>query len=160
MRAMRGDADVIELLNEVLTAELTAINQYFIHAKMLKNFGYKRLAKQKHEESIEEMRHADEVIERILFLEGVPNMQRLFPVRVGEEPVEMHKIDLELELAARERLTRGIVLTNQKNDHGTRHLFEKILHNEEEAIDWLETQLHLIQELGRENYLAEQMKDC
>ncbi|HVJ15924.1 MAG TPA: bacterioferritin [Polyangiaceae bacterium] len=156
---MRGDADVIELLNEVLTAELTAINQYFIHAKMLKNFGYKRLAKQKWDESIEEMKHADEIIDRILFLEGVPNMQRLFPVKVGEEPVEMHKIDLELELAARERLTRGIVLTNQKNDHGTRHLLEKILHNEEEAIDWLETQLHLIAELGRENYLTEQMKD-
>ena len=138
---MRGDPDVIELLNEVLTAELTAINQYFIHAKMLKNFGYKRLAKQKHDESIEEMRHADEVIERILFLDGVPNMQRLFPVKVGEEPVEMHKVDLELELAARERLTRGIVLTNQKNDHGTRHLFEKILDNEEDAIDWLENRL-------------------
>jgi len=156
---MRGDAEVIELLNEVLTAELTAINQYFIHAKMMKNFGYKRLAKQKWDESIEEMKHADEVIERILFLDGVPNMQRLFPVRVGEEPVEMHKIDLELELAARERLTRGIVLCSQKNDHGTRHLFEKILENEEEAIDWLETQLHLIQELGRENYLTEQMHD-
>jgi len=127
---------------------------------MLENFGYERLAKQKREESIEEMKHADEVIERILFLEGVPNMQRLFPVRVGEEPVEMHKLDLELELSARERLTRGIVLTNQKNDHGTRQLFEKILKNEEEAIDWLETQLHLIQELGREKYLAEQMKDC
>jgi bacterioferritin len=157
---MRGDNDVIELLNEVLTAELTAINQYFIHSKMLNNFGYKRLGKQKHEESIEEMRHANELIERILFLDGVPNMQRLFPVRVGEEPVEMHKIDLELELGARERLTRGIALTNQKNDHGTRQLFEKILKNEEEAIDWLETQLHLIKQLGRENYLAEQMKDC
>ncbi len=156
---MQGDAEVIELLNEVLTAELTAINQYFIHAKMLHNFGYKRLAKQKRDESIEEMRHADEVIDRILFLDGVPNMQRLFPVKVGEEPVEMHKIDLELEKHARERLARGIALTNAKGDHGTRHLFEKILDNEEDAIDWLETQLHLIEELGRERYLAEQMHE-
>jgi bacterioferritin len=156
---MRGDSEIIELLNEVLTAELTAINQYFIHAKMLHNFGYKRLAKQKREESIEEMRHADQVIERILFLEGVPNMQRLFPVRVGEEPVEMHKIDLELEKDARERLVRGIALANTKNDHGSRHLLEGILHNEEDAIDWLETQLHLIEELGRERYLAEQMHE-
>jgi len=156
---MTGDAEVIELLNEVLTSELTAINQYFIHYKMLANFGYLRLAKQKREESIEEMHHADEVIERILFLDGVPNMQRMFPVKVGEEPVEMHQLDLELEKQARDRLLRGIALTSSKNDHGTRHLLEKILGNEEDAIDWLETQLHLIKEVGRERYLAEQMKE-
>jgi bacterioferritin len=96
MARMQGDPQIIELLNEVLTSELTAINQYFVHAKMLHNFGYMRLAKQKREESMEEMRHADEVIERVLFLEGVPNMQRLFPVKVGEEPVEMHRVDLAL----------------------------------------------------------------
>src|SRR5688572_7504526 len=117
---MRGDSEIIELLNEVLTSELTAINQYFIHAKMLSNMGYKRLAKQKREESIEEMHHADEVIERVLFLEGVPNMQRLFPVRVGEEPVEMHKLDLAVEVEARDRLNRGIALAVTKADNGTR----------------------------------------
>lgn len=156
---MRGDAEIIELLNEILTSELTAINQYFIHYRMLENQGYKRLAKQKREESIEEMKHADEVIERILFLDGVPNMQRLFPVRVGEEPVEMHKLDLQLELEQRDRLVRGIALATTKGDHGTRHLLEKILENEEDAIDWLETQLHLIEELGRERYLAEHIHD-
>ena len=156
---MRGDPEILELLNEVLTSELTAINQYFIHAKMLDNFGYKRLASKKREESIEEMKHADEVIERILYLDGVPNMQRLFPVKVGEEPVEMHKLDLQLEVDAVGRLNRGIALTTGKGDNGTRLLFEKILENEEDAIDFLETELHLIGELGRERYLAEQMKD-
>jgi bacterioferritin len=156
---MRGDPEILELLNEVLTSELTAINQYFIHAKMLDNFGYKRLASKKREESIEEMKHADEVIERILYFDGVPNMQRLFPVKVGEEPVEMHKLDLQLEVDAVGRLNRGIALTTSKGDNGTRLLFEKILENEEDAIDFLETELHLIGELGRERYLAEQMKD-
>ena len=156
---MRGDPEILELLNEVLTSELTAINQYFIHAKMLDNFGYKRLASKKREEAIEEMKHADEVIERILYLDGVPNMQRLFPVKVGEEPVEMHKLDLQLEVDAVGRLNRGIALTTSKGDNGTRLLFEKILENEEDAIDFLETELHLIGELGRERYLAEQMKD-
>jgi bacterioferritin len=154
---MRGDPEIVELLNEVLTSELTAINQYFIHAKMLENFGYKRLASKKREESIEEMKHADEVIERILYLEGVPNMQRLFPVKVGEEPVEMHKLDLALEVDAVGRLNRGVALATSKGDNGTRLLLEKILENEEDAIDFLETELHLIGELGRERYLAEQM---
>jgi len=156
---MRGDPEVLELLNEVLTSELTAINQYFIHYRMLENQGFKRLAKKKKEESIEEMQHADEVIERILFLDGVPNMQRLFSVKVGEEPVEMHKVDLELEKEAASRLNRGIALAVAKGDNGTRALFEKILKNEEDAIDWLETHLGLIDALGRERYLAEQMHD-
>jgi len=156
---MRGDSEIIELLNEVLTSELTAINQYFIHAKMLSNLGYLRLAKKKREESIEEMHHADAVIERILFLDGVPNMQRLFPVRVGEEPVEMHKLDLAVEVEARERLNRGIALAVAKSDNGTRALFESILKSEEESIDWLETQLSLIDQIGREPYLAEQLKE-
>jgi len=157
MAVMRGDPEVLELLNEVLTSELTAINQYFIHYRMLENFGYERLSKKKKEESIEEMQHADEVIQRILFLEGVPNMQRLSPVKVGEEPVEMHKLDLELEKDAASRLNRGIALAVAKSDNGTRALLEKILKNEEESIDWLETHLSLVEQLGRERYLAEQM---
>jgi len=154
---MQGNADVIELLNEVLTSELTAINQYFIHYKMLENWGYQRLAKKKREESIEEMKHADEVIERILYLDGHPNMQRLSPVRVGEDPVEQHEVDLALEVDAVGRLNRGIALAVEKGDNGTRALLEKILKEEEEAIDWLETQLHLIRQLGTERYLAEQL---
>ena len=154
---MKGDPDVIELLNEVLTAELTAINQYFIHAKMCENWGYHRLAKKKRHESIEEMHHADWVIERILFLDGVPNMQRLFPVRVGENAVEQHELDLAVEVEARERLNKGIELARSKSDNGTADLLEKILQNEEEGIDWLESQLHVIGEIGKQAYLAEQM---
>jgi bacterioferritin len=155
---MRGEPEIIELLNEVLTSELTAINQYFVHYRMLENFGYPRLAKKKREESIEEMHHADEVIERILFLEGIPNMQRLSPVRVGEEPVEMHKLDLALEQEAQARLNRGIALAVAKGDNGTRALLEKILKSEEESIDWLETQLSLVESIGRERYLAENIE--
>ena len=156
---MKGDPDVIELLNEVLTSELTAINQYFIHAKMCGNWGYHALAKKKRDESIEEMRHADWVIERILFLDGVPNMQRLSPVKVGETVLEMHELDLEVELDAHQRLNRGIELARQKHDNGTAELLEKILENEEEGIDWLEAHIRLIAELGKENYLAEQMRE-
>jgi bacterioferritin len=156
---MKGDPKLIELLNEVLTSELTAINQYFIHAKMLKNWGFPRLASKKREESIEEMKHADSVIERILYLEGVPNMQRMNPVRVGEDPVEQHQVDLALEVEAVARLNRGIELARTVGDNGTKALLEHILVEEEEAIDWLETQLGLIAQLGKENYLAEQMHD-
>jgi bacterioferritin len=156
---MRGDAEVLDVLNEILTSELTAINQYFIHYKMLENWGYKRLAKKKREESIEEMKHADRVIERILYLGGVPNMQRLSPVRVGEEPIEMHKLDLTLELEAVARLNRAIQLCLTKNDGGTRDLIEKILTEEEDAIDWLEAQLHQLADMGRENYLAQQLDE-
>jgi bacterioferritin len=154
---MRGDPEVLDLLNEVLTSELTAVNQYFIHYRMLENMGYERLSKKKREESVEEMHHADEIIKRILFLEGVPNMQRLNPVRIGEEPLEMHTVDLELEKEAVSRLNRGIALATAKGDNGTRALLESILKNEEDAVDWLETHLHLVKELGRERYLAEQM---
>lgn len=154
---MKGNAEILELLNEVLTSELTAINQYFIHYRMLENWGYKRLAEKKREESIEEMKHADQVIERILFFDGIPNMQRLGSVKVGEEPVEQHKVDLALELDAVDRLNRGISLAREKGDNGTRALLEQILRDEEEAIDWLESQLHQIEEIGRERYLAEQL---
>jgi len=154
---MKGDANVIEALNDVLTAELTAINQYFVHAKMCDNWGYQRLASKKREESIEEMKHADAVIERILFLDGVPNMQRLSPVRVGEEPVEQHQVDLELELEAVGRINEAIALCRDKGDNGTRELLDDILKDEEESVDWLEAQLHLVDEVGRERYLAEQI---
>jgi bacterioferritin len=156
---MRGDPQVIELLNEVLTAELTAVNQYFIHARMCANWGYGRLAHKKREESIEEMKDADAVIERVLYLEGTPNMQRLNPVRVGEDPVEQHRLDLALEVEAVARLNRGIALAVAKGDNGTRELLEKILHGEEESIDWLESQLHLVEELGKEHYLAQQIRE-
>ncbi len=156
---MRSDPDIIEALNEILTSELTAINQYFIHFRMLENFGYPRLAKKKREESIEEMKHADRVIQRILYLDGVPNMQRLSPVRVGEEPIEMHRLDLDLEVEAVARLNRAIALCTNKGDGGTRDLVESILKEEEESVDWLETQLHLVTDIGRERYLAQQLKE-
>jgi len=156
---MKGDPKLIELLNEVLTSELTAINQYFIHAKMLKNWGYPRLASKKREESIEEMKHADSVIERILYLDGVPNMQRMNPVRVGEDPVEQHQVDLALEVEAVARLNRGIALARDLGDNGTKSLLEHILLEEEEAIDWLETQLGLIAQLGKQNYLSEHIHE-
>ncbi len=154
---MKGDSDVIDLLNAVLTSELTAINQYFIHYRMCEDWGYSRLAAKKREESIEEMKHADVVIARILFLDGIPNMQRLNPVRVGEDAVEQHRLDLELELEAVKRLNDAIAVCRDKKDNGTRELLEEILRSEEEGIDWLETQLSLVEQLGAERYLAEQI---
>ncbi|MEO8183425.1 MAG: bacterioferritin [Deltaproteobacteria bacterium] len=156
---MKGNAAVIDALNAVLTAELTAINQYFIHYKMCQNWGYPQLAKKKREESIEEMKHAEKVIERILFLDGVPNMQRLSPVSVGEDPIEQHKLDLSLEVDAYKRLNDAIALCVSNGDNGTRELFERILLEEEESIDWHEAQLHLVDELGRQNYLSQQIRD-
>ena len=156
---MKGNADIIDVLNEVLTAELTAINQYFVHSKMCSNWGYHRLAKKKKEESVEEMKHADQVIDRILFLDGVPNMQRYNPVKVGEEPVEQHRLDLALEVEARERLNRGVAICIAGGDNGTRQLLESILAEEEESIDWHEAQLHLVEDIGREHYLAQQLED-
>ncbi len=153
----QGDASVIEALNEILTAELTAINQYFVHSKMLDNWGYKRLAKVKWDESVDEMKDADRIIERILYLEGVPNMQRLSPIRVGEDPIEQHKLDLEMELSAVARYNGAIALAREKGDNGTRELLERHLTSEEESVDWLESQLHLNEKLGTANYLAEQM---
>jgi bacterioferritin len=156
---MKGDPAIIEILNEVLTAELTAINQYFIHSKMCENWGYKRLAENKRKESIEEMKDAQVVIERILYLDGIPNMQRLNPVRVGEDAVEQHKNDLAVETEAIARLNRGIALCVAKGDNGTRDMLERILEGEEESADFLETQLHLIEEVGKAKYLAEQIHD-
>ena len=156
---MKGNDDVIKLLNEVLTSELTAINQYFIHHKMCENWGFHALAQKKRSESVEEMKHADSVIARILFLDGTPNMQRLLPVKVGEDPVEQHRVDLELELDACKRLNDGIAVCRDKGDNGTRELLESILLEEEDGIDWLEAHLHLVDTVGKERYLAEQMGD-
>jgi bacterioferritin len=156
---MKGNSDIIEALNEVLTAELTAINQYFIHHKMCEDWGYKKLSAKKREESIEEMQHADQVIERILFLDGIPNMQRLSPVKVGENAIEQHKLDLALELDAVMRLNVAVSLAREKGDNGSRDLLEAILKDEEESVDWHEAQLFMIEEIGRERYLAEQIHD-
>ncbi|QYG92735.1 bacterioferritin [Iamia sp. SCSIO 61187] len=154
---MQGDPAIIEILNEVLTAELTAVNQYWVHHRMLDNWGLKRLAEHAREESIDEMKDADRIIERILFLEGVPNMQRLNPVRVGETVPEQLASDMAVEQAAVERYNRGIALCVEKGDNGTRHLFEEHLTSEEEHLDWIEAQLSLIETIGLERYLAQQI---
>jgi bacterioferritin len=156
---MQGSQAVLELLNDVLTAELTAVNQYFLHAKMCDNWGYHRLAHHDREESIGEMKDADHLIERILYLEGVPNLQRLGTVGVGETVPEQLRLDLELERAAIDRLNRGIALCVAEGDNGSRDLLEEILEGEEEHADWLETQLALLEELGDAHYLAQQMHD-
>ena len=154
---MQGDAEVIEFLNEALTAELTAINQYFIHAKMCENWGYLRLAEKNREESIDEMKDAETLMDRILFLEGVPNMQRYGNVLVGETVPEQFDVDLQLEYAAVERYNRGIALCIEKNDGGTREILEHLLVGEEEHADWLEAQQQVIADIGIQNYLSEQL---
>ena len=156
---MQGDPQIIEALNEVLTAELTAINQYFIHHKMCENWGYARLSKKKYEESIDEMKDADKVIERILYLDGTPNMQRMSPVRVGENPIEQHRLDLAVETEAIARLNKAVALCRENGDNGTRDLLEEILTGEEDSADWLESQLHIVDEIGKDLYLAEQIHD-
>jgi len=154
---MRGDADVIEALNAVLTGELTAINQYFVHHKMCENWGYLRLSNKKREEAVGEMKDADLLIARILYLDGIPNMQRLSPVRVGEDPIEQHKLDLAVETDAIERLNNAIARCREKGDNGSRELLEAILKGEEESADWLEGQLHIVDQIGSKAYLAEQI---
>ena len=156
---MQGNAQVIEILNEVLTAELTAVNQYFIHAMMCRNWRYERLAKHSREESIEEMKHAQELIERILYMEGVPNMQRYMKINVGQNVPEQHQFDLQVEKDAVARLNRGIALCRDVGDNGSRLLLEKILHEEEDHIDWLEAQLQQIEDVGLQNYLTAQIEE-
>jgi bacterioferritin len=156
---MKGDAEVVQILNDVLCAELTAINQYFVHAMMCDNWGFKRLAKHMRQESIGEMKHAEEVIDRILYLDGVPNMQKYMRVNVGQSVAEMHQFDLDLEKDAVARLNPGLELCRAKGDNGSRLLLEKILREEEEHIDWLEAQLTLIQTAGLQNYLAQQFEE-
>ena len=154
---MKGDAEVIKALNEILTAELTAINQYFIHARMCANWGYMKLAEKKREESIEEMKDAEKLIDRILYLDGVPNMQKLNAMRIGEDAVEQHKSDLKLETDAVARYNRAIALSRDKGDNGTRELLAELIRGEEHSVEWLEAQLHIIEEIGKEAYLAEQI---
>ena len=155
---MQSTPEIIELLNDVLTAELTAINQYFIHYKMQENWGYKRLAEKGKEESFGEMKHAEELIERILYLEGVPNMQRLGPVKVGETVPEQLRAELETEKEAIARLAAGIEQC-RRVDEGTRLLLEEILDDEEDHADWLETQLSIIDDIGENLYLNAQIHD-
>jgi bacterioferritin len=156
---MKGDARIIEILNEVLTAELTAINQYFVHGEMCENWGYDRLHRIIRKHSIGEMKHAEEVIERVLFLEGVPNVQRLGKINIGETAHEVLKSDYALELEALPRLQQGIELCRELGDNNSRHLLEDILHEEEEHVDWLEAQLGLIEQVGLQNYLTQQIKE-
>jgi bacterioferritin len=156
---MESNPAIIELLNEVLTAELTAVNQYFVNSKMCSNWGYERLAKSFYDESIGEMKDADELVERILYLDGHPNMQRLSSVLVGETVPEQLRLALDLERTAIERLNRGIALCTEHGDNGSRELLEDILEGEEEHADWLETQLHLLTEVGEAHYLSQQMHD-
>jgi bacterioferritin len=154
---MKGDAKVIEFLNKVLYNELTAINQYFLHYRMLKDWGYAELAEHEYKESIEEMKHADHLIERILFLDGLPNLQHLGKLRIGENALESMQGDLDLELAAVVDLRAAIAHSEGIADYISRDLFKNILHDEEEHIDWLETQFSLIKDIGAERYLQSKM---
>jgi bacterioferritin len=156
---MRGDAKVIEYLNKALYNELTAINQYFLHAKMLKNWGLKELAEHEYKESIDEMRHADWLAERILFLEGLPNFQALGKLRIGETPRELLGCDLALEMEALPLLREAVAYADSIGDYVSRQLFVKILDSEEEHVDWLETQLDLIERIGEPNYLLSKLED-
>ncbi|MBO8191271.1 bacterioferritin [Streptomyces oryzae] len=155
---MQGDPEVIEFLNEQLTAELTAINQYFLHAKMQEHFGWTKLAEYTRAESFDEMRHAERLTDRILFLEGLPNYQRLFHVRVGQTVTEMFRADRQIEVEAIDRLKRGIELMRNKGDITSANIFEDILADEEHHIDYLDTQLELIDKLGESLYLSRQIE--
>ena len=156
MKAAKG---IIDLLNDVLTAELTAINQYFVDAKMCENWGYAHLAEHIRADSIDEMKDAEALIDRILYLDGVPNMQRLGSVKVGETVVEKLRLALALETDAIVRLNKGIAACTKEGDHGSRQLLETILSGEEEHADWLESQLELISQVGDAHYLAQQIRD-
>ena len=154
---MKGDSKVIDYLNAALANELIAINQYFLHAKMYKDWGLKKLADKEHHESIDEMKHADDLIERILFLEGLPNLQDLGKLLVGENTQEMLECDLKLELQAAPVLKDAIAYCEQVRDYVSREIFERILEDEEDHVDWIETQLGLIKKVGLQNYQQSMM---
>jgi bacterioferritin len=156
---MKGNPQILTLLNDVLTAELTAINQYFIHARLCNHWGYERLWKKIRAESIDEMKHADYLIARILYLDGIPNVQRYNKVNIGQTVKEQLTLDLAVEVDSVKRLNDGIKLCRDEGDNGTRELLERILVSEEEHADWLETQLELMSQLGEPHYLAQQVKE-
>jgi bacterioferritin len=156
---MKGDPKVIEILNDVLCAELTAVNQYFIHGMMCGNWRYQTLAKHGRDESIDEMKHAQKLIERILYLDGVPNMQKYMKINVGQTVPEQHAFDLEVERTAVARLNAGLEICRVSGDNGSRMLLEEVLKEEEEHIDWLEAQIQQIADIGLPNYLALQAED-
>lgn len=155
---MKGSAKIIDALNTVLTQELTAINQYFLHARMLQNWGLEKIGRLEYEASIDEMKHADEVIKRILFLEGLPNLQRLNKIRIGQDVSEVIAADLEVEYEAVQNLRSFIKLCEEEADYATRDLFLSILKSEEHHIDWLETQRDLIRSIGLQNYMQSQIE--
>jgi bacterioferritin len=156
---MKGDSNIIKLLNAQLTNELTAINQYFLHARMYKHWGFEKIAKKEYDESIGEMKHADKLIDRILMLDGLPNLQALHKLMIGENTQEMLNCDLELERGAQKTVKEGIAACEAAGDYVSRALFQHILDDTEEHIDWLETQLDLIGKVGIQNYLQAQMID-
>jgi bacterioferritin len=155
---MKGDPRIIDLLNDVLTGELTAISQYFLHAKMCLNWGYQHLGKKIYEESIDEMKHADKLVERILFLDGLPNLQKLHKIAIGQTVIEILKNDLTLESGTVPRLNKGIQLSRDLGDNGSDALLTYILVESEKHVDWLESQLELVQQVGDAQYLAQQIR--
>ena len=157
---MKGDPNVIKLLNDQLTNELTAINQYFLHSRMYRHWGFEKLGKKEYEESIGEMKHADKLIERVLMLDGLPNLQALHKLMIGETVPEILNCDLQLELVSQKTLKEGISVCEQARYYVSRELFEMILDDTEEHIDWLETQIELIEQVGLQNYLQSQMGDA
>jgi bacterioferritin len=157
---MKGDPNVIKLLNDQLTNELTAINQYFLHSRIYRHWGFEKLGKKEYEESIGEMKHADQLIERILMLDGLPNLQALHKLMIGETVPEILNCDLQLELVSQKTVKEGIALCEQSRDYVSRDLFQHILDDTEEHIDWLETQIELVEQVGLQNYLQSQMVDA